>query len=623
MKNKLAIVDPRKLSPQRVTELDQKTDALIARHAANRQEISALVEESLTALTAGNKLSRDMATQSVLEKFFGRLNGNNTRTQDAIAAHLTEAQYAAQQILQKLDNQNLLTLELVGIVNDKLNAQMTEVNDELNNVCVIMQAFFQRAAQRLKDMDSEIDTHNAQLESHDAQIERLQHTVTLQNWVIGITTRNFDGTAYKKLDDAAKIVCLVRDFIDLTKDFRLPNDAGNLNAAANNLALADKQINVKNFFDRVCRDDRLYTRLFGEDSRLDDFATDGTLVFALRQFKNSDDKKSFDFGKFARRQKAGDLIATLLDDLDELARAEDLDDKARRAEILFLAGRFGDALPLLEETARAGKIRARYILAIVYGNGLEVEKNPDAAKNLLAANVRAGDVCSIFFGKRLKLDIATDLPIDALKKLADSGDVFAQYQLALHYFAADNETALMYLNQSARIYGVAMFKLGTIYWDGGYGVKQDHDVAVDWYKQACAKGISSDKSLNRIGNYYSGAKNYTEAVSWWRIGQSAGFIGCIASLGQAYSLGLGVRKNYAKAVKYLEQALSKSFGGGTEYDIAQMYLEGGHGIEADRSTAINWFKCVANNGNKDAMRWLLDNTNLGFFEKLEYQVKLL
>ena len=79
----LSIVDKQSLSPQTIAELDKQVDALIERHRSNRYELKRLVFEGAAALTAGG----------------------NAQTQDAITADLLQAQYAAQQTLQRLADQ--------------------------------------------------------------------------------------------------------------------------------------------------------------------------------------------------------------------------------------------------------------------------------------------------------------------------------------------------------------------------------------------------------------------------------------------------------------------------------------------------------------------------------------
>ena len=128
MANELAIVDKKKLSPQERQDIDKQVEDLIERHKQNRYEINRLVFESTAALTAGDKYAQDMNTQGMLKRFRKRFTGGNARTQDVINADLVKAQYAAQQTLQKLADQNQLNVELIDLFNERLNASLTEVN---------------------------------------------------------------------------------------------------------------------------------------------------------------------------------------------------------------------------------------------------------------------------------------------------------------------------------------------------------------------------------------------------------------------------------------------------------------------------------------------------------------
>lgn len=463
MPNELQIVDMQSLSPQKISELDKQVGDLIERHKTNRCEINRLVFESTAAITVGDKLAQDMNSQGKLKRFWKRFTGDNSQTQKEINVDLVKAQYAAQQTLQRLAEQNLLSFELIAAVNNRLNVQMGEVNAELNNIYKTLLSFFKNTRAKIVQLET--------------RLKNVEQNVNLLNWQNSIEYQMYNGVEYQDLDDATKIVCLVKDFYDITEGTWRTTDLLLMKTAMATVGLNPRdKISIKDFIREVSSSAQLCDKLLGDNAQ---FATEEEqVVFALRAAEQSADVAipSYEF------------VLELLCDLRQLEYNKTIHEKLQSAKKFFLSNKIAEALPLLEETANAGKDEARYMLSIIYGKGLEVEKKPEYAAQLTAGTV-------------------AEETLDALKKAADSGDVFAQYELAQYhlkeaekylkqsadqnYFLANYELGLMYYvgvgveksYAKAKEYfesGVNMghslsqFYLGTIYFDGGYGVTKDY-----------------------------------------------------------------------------------------------------------------------------------------------------
>ena len=123
MSTELTVIPSSALTEQEQADLNASIDSIIAAHKNNRQEINRLVFESVSG---GGAL----------------LRGLDKRLQDKINSSRAAAQFAAQTTLQRLSEQNLLTFDLITAVNNKLNASMTAVEGEINQIYAALIQFF-------------------------------------------------------------------------------------------------------------------------------------------------------------------------------------------------------------------------------------------------------------------------------------------------------------------------------------------------------------------------------------------------------------------------------------------------------------------------------------------------
>lgn len=174
--------------------MNASIDSIIAAHKNNRQEINRLVFESVSAMTDSEGYEQQLSSRKGLRRLWGAITGSNKRLQDKIDSSRAAAQFAAQTTLQRLSEQNLLTFDLITAVNNKLNASMTEVEGEINQIYAALIQFFK---QNRSDM--------IQLEN---RVAKLEQNVNLINWQNSIEYQMLDGVEYVDLDDASKIVCV-------------------------------------------------------------------------------------------------------------------------------------------------------------------------------------------------------------------------------------------------------------------------------------------------------------------------------------------------------------------------------------------------------------------------------
>lgn len=250
MSTELTVIPSSALTEQEQADLNASIDSIIAAHKNNRQEINRLVFESVSAMTDSEGYEQQLSSRRGLRRLWGAITGSNKCLQDKINSSRAAAQFAAQTTLQRLSEQNLLTFDLITAVNNKLNASMTEVEGEINRIYAALIQFFK---QNRSDM--------IQLEN---RVARLEQNVNLLNWQNSIEYQMLDGVEYVDLDDASKIVCMVRDFYDITGGEWRTSDLLLLKTAMSTIDISPRgNIRYYDFIDRVAGDEKLLTKLLG------------------------------------------------------------------------------------------------------------------------------------------------------------------------------------------------------------------------------------------------------------------------------------------------------------------------------------------------------------------------
>ena len=119
-------------------------------------------------------------------------------------------------------------------------------------------------------------------------------------------------------------------------------------------------------------------------------------------------------------------------------------------------------------------------------------------------------------------------PIEEIRQAAEEGDASAQYRLGTNY-------------------------------DWGWGVPEDDETAVKWWRKAAEQGDGGAQSA--LGNmYYWGwgvPDDYREAARWYRKASEQGVASAQGKLGFMYARGEGVGKDYVKAYAWASLAAAQ------------------------------------------------------------------
>lgn len=247
----IKLCEDNSLSEVECNEIDIEIDRIINKHKNNRQMVNKMVFESVVALTESENYANELNSQGTIKRFFCGITGKNRQMQNNIDTSLARAQYASQQTLQKLAEQNLMSFELITSINNKLNSSLIKIESEINNIYGVLVTFFKQTKSDLVQLENRVD--------------KLERNVKLLNWQNSIEFQVWNGIEYSELDDISKIVCVVRDFCDLTNFQGELSDFLLLKVALKEIKLSSEtKINYLDFISEVYNRINLREKLFGD-----------------------------------------------------------------------------------------------------------------------------------------------------------------------------------------------------------------------------------------------------------------------------------------------------------------------------------------------------------------------
>ena len=518
MSTELNVIPSSALTEQEQADLNASIDSIIAAHKNNRQEINRLVFESVSAMTDSEGYEQELSSRKGLRRFWGAITGSNKRLQDKINSSRAAAQFAAQTTLQRLSEQNLLTFDLITAVNNKLNASMTAVEGEINQIYAALIQFFK---QNRSDM--------IQLEN---RVAKLEQNVNLINWQNSIEYQMLDGVEYVDLDDASKIVCMVRDFYDITGGEWRTSDLLLLKTVMSTIDISPRgNIRYYDFIDRVAGDEKLLTKLLGgkriqrlpetylvpllgikklelldtdeayivdtvenslqsagvaadrhklENNLVQNYVAQEAQVNLDTEVNNYDLTMEMLFN-LRSAEDSGLFLEEVVPEVQEVEPAEQIEEnteaeqeaaeklaeEGKAAEEEFLKANFEDSVPQLEELSEKGYARANAMLFWAYYFGYE-DYPSDLQKSLeyvKKGSDAADPICGLLYAAYS--NISQDEKLELLRKvraqvrkMADANDNLARLILGVCYFHDQQyEDAQKYLDQYEKAGGVLAYEM--------------------------------------------------------------------------------------------------------------------------------------------------------------------
>lgn len=644
MSTELDVIPSSALTEQEQADLNASIDSIIAAHKNNRQEINRLVFESVSAMTDSEGYEQELSSRKGLRRFWGAITGSNKRLQDKINSSRAAAQFAAQTTLQRFSEQNLLTFDLITAVNNKLNASMTAVEGEINQIYAALIQFFK---QNRSDM--------IQLEN---RVAKLEQNVNLLNWQNSIEYQMLDGVEYVDLDDASKIVCMVRDFYDITGGEWRTSDLLLLKTVMSTIDISPRgNIRYYDFIVRVAGDEKLLTKLLGgkhiqrlpetylvpllgikklelldtdeayivetvenllqsagvvadrhklENNLVQNYVAQESQVNLDTEVNNYDLTMEMLFNlRFA--EDSGLFLEEIVPEVQEVEPAEQAEE-GKAAEEEFLKANFENSVPQLEDLSEKGYARANGMLFWAYYFGYEdYPSDPQKALEYAKKGSDAADpICGLLYAaysdisQAEKLEQVRELR-PQVRKMADANDSLARLILGVCYFHDQQyEDAQKYLDQYEKSGGVLAYELLGELYENGYGVEQDKEKALGYYKNA-----------TKYHNYHA----------YIHIGD-IGMEGDLNNSGFALFMKYYDSNKYLKAVQCYKKAAERNHAE-AQYKLGQFYYHAKfEDIRTDlfkKDTAKEWYIKAAKQGYEEAIKSLDRLYHMDLKEIKEYK----
>lgn len=658
--NELNIINSEVVTVEDKDFFNNQIDLIIDQHKNNRQTINRLVFDSFALLTDADTASATLVGKGFFKRLVGSFTGSNRKLETIINQNRSKAQYLAQQTLQKLAEQNLLSFDLIASVNNKLNFHVEQLNSEIENIYNGLNKFITMYKGHLVQIESRLDT--------------LERNVNLLTWTTSIEYQTFEGTPYNELDELTKMICIVRDFYEITKGVWRTSDLLLLKTTISSLnLLPNDQINYIDTLISIHDNPIIRAKLLGssEIGIKEDFSESLLAMDILRKLDllDTDEKYQIALCKKYMAEEIdslfvrNDLLKTyfadtkgingnqnidrydfLLDLLYNLKSAEDqllLVDKSidnkyigyineenqREAARLYEAGKkaleekdHDSAYKFFQQSVDLGNIDAIYELSECYYWGRGINIDYDKAIELIKYGLDKGNDNCLFlmgrafhFGNGIELNIkkAKEYYKDAIRECSDKIVIGkAQGNLAnilweeVDSEETKNNVIALYKESIKNGSTISMYNLG-YYFDNGYNVKRDYMVAYDYYRMAAEQNHTNAQAelgwMYEKGNGVS--QDYYKSAYWYDLAAKNNHLVAMVNLGNHYMNGNGVECNKEKGFSLYMKAYALRRNDESVstllYLIANSY-EFGNGVSKDCQEALRWYERARDAGDPDA-----------------------
>lgn len=658
--NELNIINSEVVTFEDKDFFNNQIDLIIGQHKNNRQTINRLVFDSMALLTDADTASDTLAEKGFFKRLVGSLTGSNRKLETIINQNRSKAQYLAQQTLQKLAEQNLLSFDLIASVNNKLNFHVEQLNSEIENIYNGLNKFITMYKGHLVQIESRLDT--------------LERNVNLLTWTTSIEYQTFEGTPYNELDELTKMICIVRDFYEITKGVWRTSDLLLLKTTISSLnLLPNDQINYIDTLISIHDNPIIRAKLLG-DSAIgikEDFSESLLAMDILRKLNllESDEKYQIDLCKKYVSEVVdalsvrNDLLKIyfvdtkgingnqninrydfLLDLLYNLKSAEDQfllvdnssadkytvyinQEKQREAVRLYEEGKraleekdYDSAYKFFQTSVDLGNIDAIYELSECYYWGRGSDINYDKSISLIRLGLdKENNNCLFLMGRAFDNGNGIDKDIDKAKtyyrrvidECSDKKVISkAQGNLAIILWneinsESDKLTVIQLYKESIKNGNeVSMYNLGKIF-DDGNKVDRDYLVAYDYYRMAAEHNYPDAQA--ELGWMYEKGhgvpQDYYKSSYWYNLAAKNNHLVAMVNLGNHYMNGNGVECNKEKGFSLYMRAYALRKNDESIptllYLIANSY-EFGNGVARDCQEAIRWYERARDAGNPDS-----------------------
>lgn len=608
----LQVVSPGNLSVQDCQVLDNCIEVFLDKQKEESLHTSQLAFDCVNGILdkqGDSKACARQLYQQVLE---------DTGVQGKITNDVKNEHYFYQQLLNKLAEKNMLSFDLITAINNRLNSSLIIVDAEFNKIHDGLGKFLKQNRNELARME--------------ARLQNVERNLTLLNWQNAIEYQDFNGEEYTDLGNAAKIVCLVRDFYDITKGNWSTSDLLLLKTAMSTIDIMPKdRLNYFQALAAIASDTALIEKLLGGKvlrpinnpaylipmsglKKLDDLQhKEKYIVESVKELLNENKVEKSDetiSHSLAVKYLASEAFVDTDNDVEAYDLMLDLLYNLRQVElegILVTADMVNvPAVPVvmtvpqlpakqeleLDVEVCSDNVDELMELAAELRGNNELEKLVDLYQQMADADIVEGYVglgkC-YYYGEGIEQSYARAKKNFEKAKDMENGEAWYFLGIMLDEgksFAIDPEEAFKNIQKSTELgYRYANYKLGRMYEDGR-GTEENLIEAKKSYEEAMkydiapayvARGDMEYGGFTRVWSNYAYRTLKTKAES----------------------RGYTKDPDYRIALQYYEKA--EQLGNKERCFLIGYMYENGQGTETDYYKALHYYKLSGENGESKAL----------------------
>ena len=207
-------------------------------------QYSELTLECMAALTAGQARWKELKEQRTLKRVFRAFTGKNRVIQQAMQQDVFHFQYVALKILQVLAERQFFTMDMLAVIQNKLNYLQLENDAKFKELQTFTQDLLTNMQRNFQHVNKRLDA--------------LETNSNVLTWNITIHSKN-----YEKLSMVEKIIYVSREYFDLTSGEWTHNDELLLEDVMERLSM-NNFITLKQLFNELFTKQDLLEKLFGK-----------------------------------------------------------------------------------------------------------------------------------------------------------------------------------------------------------------------------------------------------------------------------------------------------------------------------------------------------------------------
>lgn len=596
MGNKINILD-KNIDKFDSDSINNEIDRVIKRFSDNKVIINRMVFDSIALLTEAETAEEKLTNKGPLKRLIGAISGSNRKLADQIRSNRGKALYLAQQMLQKIAEEQLLTLDVIANIDNRLSFHIKDLNTKINNINKNLRLF--------------LSTYKEGLIAISEKVEKHDRDIALLTWLSTLGYQELNGIKYKDLDELTKIVCIIKDFYALTQGNWSQSDLLMIRVALDNLNIPfDLEFNYLDALLKIQSKSEL-----------------NNIFICNKEYNLSDDlSKSFIVLNTFERLREFESKDIYLIDVCKKINNNILADFELKRELIksyVIYNYYVD----IDHPITAYNLVLDFLYNFNYSCGMNKSDQDINTFEVVSENVPIDSNEEIV---RLELDSYAlnlyqkaiearnnddaELSYKMFKESSDAGNIDALYELAQCYFDGygvekDYSTVWDLLNSclEQKNYN-AHYLIGLMY-EKGLGIEHSISLAKENYEKIIQYGNNSllvgkaQKNLADIlWSESRGEDDKSPYIELYEASFRNGVYSSITTLAKKFYDGDKIYKNLSRYFHYLTMGAEKN-DSEAQWLLARLFNID-YKVKKHLASSYYWYLRAVDNGNVDAMYWL-------------------